>query len=339
MAARKRPTGPKAAPQAYNGAIRAQLGELQRARILRGALEVSCERGAGTVTVAHMVERSGVSRRTFYEQFSDREDCLLAVFEHTLAAATERVAGAYEGKSWRERVRGALIALLAFLDEQPLTGRFLVSESLACGPRTLARRGEVLARLTRAIDEGRSEAKGAAIPPLTAEGLAGGAISVIQSRIVEPGHAPLVRLTNELMSMLVLPYLGAGAARREMDRPLPKPVKPTAESQTDGLGADAFKAAGMRLTYRTVRVLVAVAEHPDGSNRLIGESAGITDQGQISKLLSRLERKGLIENTRRYPGKGAPNSWALTDTGRQVTGSVGTHAADLCAEGRPGETR
>ena len=48
----------------------------------------------------------------------------------------------------------------------------------------------------------------------------------------------------------------------------------------------------MRLTYRTVRVLMATAEHPGASNRLIADTPEITDQGQISKLLGRLQRAG-----------------------------------------------
>ncbi len=52
----------------------------------------------------------------------------------------------------------------------------------------------------------------------------------------------------------------------------------------------------MRLTYRTVRVLMAIAELPGGSNREVAERAGIVDQGQISKMLTRLEYQGLIVN-------------------------------------------
>ncbi len=53
----------------------------------------------------------------------------------------------------------------------------------------------------------------------------------------------------------------------------------------------------MRLTYRTMRVLLAVAAHPGGSNRQVADGPGISDQGQISKLLARLHGLGLIENT------------------------------------------
>jgi len=82
----------------------------------------------------------------------------------------------------------------------------------------------------------------------------------------------------------------------------------------------------MRFTYRTMRVLAAVAElserdaHP--SNRAVGEHAGIGDQGQASKLLARLHKLGLIENKGGDPLRGEPNAWMLTVTGKQVHDSI-----------------
>jgi AcrR family transcriptional regulator len=312
------------APQAYNGAVREQLSDLQRARIIGATFDVATVRGAGSVTVAHIVERSGVSRRTFYEQFSDREDCLLAAFERALMLACERVIPAYEEqKGWRERIGAGLTALLALCDEQPTVARMLVCESQASGPRVNERRAEVLGRLTRIVDQGRREGKAENISSLAAEGIVGGVLAVIHARLFEEEHKPLIALSNELASMIVLPYLGAAAARRELDRPLPASVGPRLGE--DALLSDPFKDAGMRLTYRTVRVLMAIAQHPQASNRQIGETAGIADQGQISKLLARLERIGLVMNTGIHPGKGAPNSWALTETGRRIAQSIRTN--------------
>ncbi len=284
-------------------------------------LDVCSERGASNVSIAHVVERSGVSRRTFYELFNDREDCFIAAFEQALAYASERVIPAYTAeKSWRERIRGALVALLCFLDEEPVIGRALITESLAGDGLTLARRRDVIAQLTSIVEEGAAQGNGSFVPPpLTGEGVVGGVLAVIQDRLGGKPDRPLVELTNPLMSMIVLPYLGAGAARREMERAIPKSSSVAVEAMPF---ADPFKEAGIRLTYRTVRVLMAIAEHPGASNRAIGETAEIKDQGQVSKLLARLQRAAMVANTGLGPGQGAPNEWALTASGRQFVEGI-----------------
>ena len=83
----------------------------------------------------------------------------------------------------------------------------------------------------------------------------------------------------------------------------------------------------MRLTYRTVRVLLAIVQTPGASNREVAESAGVEDQGQISKLLSRLKTLGLVENTGAGPFSGEPNAWRLTPKGQQVAGAIQTQTA------------
>src|SRR5450756_132950 len=88
---------------------REQVSEIQRARMLAAMVEVAAERGAANVTVAHVVARSGVSRRTFYELFSGREDCFLAAFDDGVARVGREVVPAYEQPGrWREKVRTGL---------------------------------------------------------------------------------------------------------------------------------------------------------------------------------------------------------------------------------------
>lgn len=79
----------------------------------------------------------------------------------------------------------------------------------------------------------------------------------------------------------------------------------------------------MRLTYRTARVLAAVASDPGASNRVIAAASDIVDQGQISKLLARLEKLGLVENASVGSAtRGAPNAWMLTHAGEEVHDSL-----------------
>jgi predicted transcriptional regulator len=71
-----------------------------------------------------------------------------------------------------------------------------------------------------------------------------------------------------------------------------------------------------------MRVLSAVADRPPSSNRDIGLASGIADQGQISKLLTRLARIGLVENSSAGRARGAPNEWTLTGKGEAIEHAI-----------------
>lgn len=309
---------------ARNGISVEGVVEIQRARLLAAMTDVVRERGPANATVAYVVERAGVSRRTFYELFEDSEDCFLAAFDDGIARASRRVREAYDPTAkWAVRIRGALIALLDFLDVERGVGWLLIVGSLGAGSRALEHRRRVLALTIAVIDEGRTEARSAReLSALTAEGLVGAVFSVIHGRMVEDRDRPLVELANPLMSMIVTPYLGPAAARRELERPVPKnaPRPPV-------VSGDPLRGLPMRITYRTVRVLIALAERPGSSNRQLGEAAGIGDQGQTSKLLGRLHRLGLVENHGPGHRSGESNNWTLTPRGQEIEQAVAAHGA------------
>jgi AcrR family transcriptional regulator len=303
-----------------DGVPREHVTEIQRVRILLAMAEVAAERGAGQASVAHIVSRAGVSRRTFYDLFEDREDCFLATFDEVVARASVPVLAAYRAESrWRERIRAGLLALLVFFDEEPALARFCVVEALAAGPRALERRGELVDVLVRVVDGGRGERPTRAPdpPPLAAEGAVGAVLAVIHRRLVLGGQAPLTDLLGSLMGAIVMPFQGGAAAQRELHLPAPS-LKPNPARHY----GDPLEGLEMRITYRTVRVLIAIASVPGASNREIATAAGIQDQGQVSKLLTRLEHLGLVHNEGVGPAKGAPNAWALTAKGHRVEEAV-----------------
>ncbi|MGH2880187.1 MAG: hypothetical protein ACRDK4_11355, partial [Solirubrobacteraceae bacterium] len=183
------------------------------------------------------------------------------------------------------------------------------------------RRRQLAAAIER---DGGAAARGEPPPPLSAEGVVGGVFSLIHARLLDPDPAPLSDMLGSLVAMVVLPYLGPSAARRELERPAPPIDRPRAPRS-----ADPLRDLHMRLTYRTLRVLLAVGElcepadtngssRPQPSNREVGEAAGIRDQGQISKLLARLEQLGLVRNTVDRRVKGEANAWTLTERGDAV---------------------
>ncbi len=306
---------------------REQVAEIQRARLLAGAVGAIDEHGYAHTTVGQIAARARVSRRTFYELFADREACLAALCEEVVGLIEGELAAAgLGGLPWRERVRGGLGAILAFFDREPALARVCVIQVLRGGPRMLERRDQVLARLAAVLDDGRGEgARGAGCTALTAEGLVGAAFGIVYARLLRGAYEPLVCLLPELMGMIVLPYLGPAAARREQARPVPRPVAMAGAGRApvEFLGErDPLAGMRMRLTYRTARVLACIAGEPGASNRVVGEHAGVADPGQISKLLRRLERLGLVVNSGGGHLSGEPNAWRLTDRGRQVAGRL-----------------
>ena len=310
------------------GGGRGGVAEIQRARMIAALVEVAGERGVGGVTVGRIVGRSGVSRRTFYELFEDREDCFLAAFDVAVERGAQRVVPAFEAPgSWRERIRAGLGALLEYLDDEPGMGALCVVDALGGGPVALERRARVVGVLIDVVHEGRREARGATKPMrLTAEGVVGAVLAVLHARLSagdarhNGGPASMASLLGPLMAMIVLPYLGQAVAVRETARPGRR------RKRTVPLSGDPLRELDMRLTYRTVRVLLAIAElggrGSGPSNRAVSEAAGVSDQGQISKLLARLEHLGLIENGGAGPARGEPNVWRLTAKGAEIERAI-----------------
>jgi AcrR family transcriptional regulator len=278
------------------------------------------DRGYQGTTVTMIVGRARASRRTFYEHFDDCDDCFLAAFDDAIGHMADVAAAAYErpGK-WSERMRAALEAIMGFLEHQPATAQLVFVESLRAGPKVLARRATVMELLRVIVDQGRSQMRlGRTTPALTAETVVGGVITVVQTRLARRASMRLVPLVNPLMAAIVLPYLGSAAASRELARPTPKAPRrlrvvaalPRREAETNGVNH-------MRVTHRTLRVLAVIAETPGAGNRDIAVASGISDQGQISRLLARLQKLELIESVGERHRTG-PHQWHLTERGEEL---------------------
>jgi AcrR family transcriptional regulator len=301
------------------GAPRGRVTEIQRSRMLAAALAAVEEVGYARMTVAQVIRRAKVSRKTFYDVFADREDCFLAALEVSVLQVGRAVREAYERQgAWREGIRAGLAELLVFFDEEPALARLCLVEALGAGPRVLARRAELLEELAEVVDRGRFVTNSVREPPgVAAEGVVGAVFAVLHTRVLEGGGEPFTNLLGALMNLVVLPYLGARAASRELSRRAPEP-RQNGGPPPGGKIRDPLAGLNMRLTYRTVRVLVVIGERPGASNREIAEQSGVADQGQISKLLARLARLELVENSGEGQEKGGSNAWHLTPRGARV---------------------
>jgi AcrR family transcriptional regulator/DNA-binding MarR family transcriptional regulator len=306
---------------------------MQRSRLLVAAVGAVVEHGWEGASVARITQRAGVSRRTFYEMFENREECLHAVLENAVSQIKDEITTAdLMGLAWCERIRGGLWTILCFFDREPALARVCLVESRRGGGIALAYRQEIVEELARIVDEGSSEGPGTAprvndAVSLTAHGVVGGISEVLYSRLLKAPTEPLHGLFGELLGMIVLPYKGLAAAQREQAKPLPasEVPKPTgSKTAAAGNESDPVVVLPMRLTYRTASVLQALAEHPGQSNRQVADRVGISDQGQASKLLARLAHLGLLINDEAT--KGERNKWVLTPTGKQVTRSIQSYA-------------
>jgi AcrR family transcriptional regulator len=291
----------------------------QHSRILAAALEEDAGRGYEQISVTSIVARAGVSRKTFYELYESRDDCFRALFEDAIAQIADVLVPLYrEGEGdWSERVRAALGALLAFLEGNRDVGLFVLEYILEGARRDPRSRAWLLERLRSVLDDGCQQAKAdVELSPLAGEVVVGGVLAVLHARL-QARSPQLMGLLNSLMWMIVLPYRGSAAASAELERIPPKPI-----GRRVAVSRGPLEGLGMRVTYRTARVLAVIAEQPGRSNVEIASEVEVVDAGQISKLLARLEGFGLIENHGAGRASGAANAWRLTRRGAEVDQAI-----------------
>ncbi len=134
-------------PSGRHGLSREAVVASQRARLIDAMAQVVAEKGYPATTVADVVERAGVSRRTFYEQFADKEACFLATYDAGLAAVLSHIREAVEvnpAAGWRERARAGVESFLALLASEPAFAQALQVEILTAGQAALDRRAGML---------------------------------------------------------------------------------------------------------------------------------------------------------------------------------------------------
>jgi DNA-binding MarR family transcriptional regulator len=247
----------------------------------------------------------------------------LEAFERALALVGGCVSAAYEAEEgWLDGVRAGLVALLGFFDAEPVLARYLVVRSALVGGAVLERRSEVLGRLARLLDDERAPGRGYP-PPLIAQALVSGVLGVLHERCSRRDPGSLGELCSSLMSFIVLPLLGARAARRELARGDGASVTPL----RSGVVLQALRDPGGRLNRRTASVLVLIGSEPGLNSRELAARDGVKDEGQMSRLLSRLERLGVIENTREAQRRGDVKAWRLTVSLQELEAVIGHEPA------------
>jgi AcrR family transcriptional regulator len=189
---------------------------VQRERLIVAMLNAAADLGYLETNVQDVIDRAGVSRPTFYEHFSNKEDCFLAAFDTSAERLRKTVHAAARsgGDVWRDRVRFGLQALLRFASHEPDTARTMVVEARAASAAAVRRRVELLDDFAQCLDSQARELlpNHRSSTALTASGIVGGVESLLYSRLCKQEYDQLESLLPSLMYFVVLPYEGHEAA-------------------------------------------------------------------------------------------------------------------------------
>ncbi|EHR49734.1 transcriptional regulator [Saccharomonospora marina XMU15] len=215
--------GTRQLPPGRHGFTRDYVAENQRARILTAVAQAVAEHGYPDLTVESVVERAGVSRKTFYEHFKNKEEAFLAAYDDFAADLVEQVKRANKpSASFSEQAEAILRTILELFAEHPAQAQLVVVEVLAAGPRAVRRRNDSLKLIVEVVNRGTctlAEEQGMRPPPaITAETVVGGLLEVIYSRVERREAALLPSLLPDLMYCALLPYVGPAAAGAEHAR-------------------------------------------------------------------------------------------------------------------------
>lgn len=198
------PRGPQALP-------REQVAEDQRERLFDAMVASINERGFAGTTISDLVGRAGVSRRSFYEHFANKEACLLGAFDASAERLTRRLFEAYDpAAAWDEQVERVTRALLAATLERPDAARLVCVEVAAAGPAGVQRWARGAARFERFLDAVFAQAPGpGTIPAPVAKAYVGALRKILYSRVSSGQSVRALRAEMEQLAPELARWLGA----------------------------------------------------------------------------------------------------------------------------------
>jgi AcrR family transcriptional regulator len=211
---------------------REEVARNQRARLYGAMIEAVSQRGYHASTVAHVIGLAGVSRRAFYEQFANKEQCFLATYDIVVAGTRKRMLEAWASeRGWANRLHAACKALLDEVAESPKGPHLVLVDALGIGPKARERlqlAGFTFERLVASAFQTAPEEVG--FPKLTARAVVGGVRHVVFIRMLEQRERELYALTDEVLDWIES-YRTPAAARLGMlgiARPAHVPPTPAA---------------------------------------------------------------------------------------------------------------
>jgi AcrR family transcriptional regulator len=191
-----------------------EVARQQRERLMGGMLDAIGEQGYVATSVADVLSRAGVSRRTFYEHFSDKEDCFLQAYDHVvriLTAAIQEVVA--DLSNWQRAVRDGIELLLVTVAAHPRLARACIVEILAVGPEGMRHRDAAMAPFRQLFAAGYHQIAGSgALPATVPETLVGGILETITARVMRGEADRVPELLDDLYYWALVPFVGPKAA-------------------------------------------------------------------------------------------------------------------------------
>lgn len=193
----------------------------QRERILAAVAQVASTHGYGAMSVQDVVREAGVSRRTFYEQFKNKDHAFLAAYDEASGRMMTTIrAGIGEEKTFEDKISAGFRAFLELLAASPAFAKMCIVEVLAAGPEAIARRARTMEDFTEIFELAAQETLVKENPPspLIAETIVGGVYETVYRRIARGETAELPKLLPDLTESALLPYVGEAraAAQRKL---------------------------------------------------------------------------------------------------------------------------
>jgi AcrR family transcriptional regulator len=183
-------------PKRARGVTRQTVRDSQRWRMLESMTEAVARRGYAEATVADVIEIAGVSRKTFYEHFRDKEDCFLKAYEILSEQLVVAMKSAIKPRmSGATRRRAQITTFIDTLVHDPLIARAFMIDVLGAGPRALLARERVNASFAEAV-------LGTAIPPLRRAAIVGGVNAVVVGALLEDRAPQLPQLIDDLCAFI-----------------------------------------------------------------------------------------------------------------------------------------
>jgi AcrR family transcriptional regulator len=274
----------------------------QRTRLQEAMIEIVLRSGFAATTVGELVGLAEVSKSTFYELFTGKEDCFLAAFDRAIARAARRVAAAYgRPGDFRGRLTACFAEIMELVVEDPGTARFVVVESLTLGAPGIARRQRAATEFEAMVQRGfegsrsRVEVSGVVVRGVVA-GLQGVIYRHLRAGEVEALPGLVSELVDWALSYQRRPGAAMGVAMRAAGRPAPLPPDrelgpmeaiPWAEPASSARSRSALTSRE-RIERAAVQV-VAAGGYPTLSIPGISAAAGISNTTFYAQFSSKRE--------------------------------------------------